>query len=330
MSQDELAAPADAATAPTAPPDAAPVVKPWPDGPLLPMDLAPGLTVGAERLARLEAFFEANCRNPDSAYQNFYRGYNYTAYSGPSFQRIAYCMAVLAEVAPPGGTVLDTGCFGAELLALKSERPDVAIKGLSYEGCIATVQETGFEFDSVLTGDRLEVWVNKSDLERERMPYDDESLDVVSAFEVVEHFKYGPQNFMAEAHRVLKPGGALVVTTPNINSILSIFKILDGQHPHEHHAYFRNPEYGVVHPYEFNHRELRALVEAYGFTVEVFTTFFREHYVHCADKMRVVLDFMEKAFPGTLALGLPGDKFLVVARKTGPIANPYPPEVFEG
>ena len=47
------------------------------------------------------------------------------------------------------------------------------------------------------------------------MPYDDNSLSGYLSFGVMEHFVEGPQIPLKEAHRVLRPGGIAIITTPN-------------------------------------------------------------------------------------------------------------------
>ena len=57
-------------------------------------------------------------------------------------------------------------------------------------------------------------------LDREPLPYADSQFDLVTCVETIEHL----ENFRAlvrEIHRVLKPGGALVMTTPNILNLRS-------------------------------------------------------------------------------------------------------------
>jgi SAM-dependent methyltransferase len=52
------------------------------------------------------------------------------------------------------------------------------------------------------------------------LPYQDQSIDVAYGVELVEHME-NPGRFFKEAARVLKPGGDLIITTPNILSLKS-------------------------------------------------------------------------------------------------------------
>lgn len=59
----------------------------------------------------------------------------------------------------------------------------------------------------------------------QRLPFDDGAFDVISSFQVIEHVPDVPP-YLAELKRVLKPGGKLLITTPNRK-----YRLLPGQKP---------------------------------------------------------------------------------------------------
>jgi SAM-dependent methyltransferase len=69
-----------------------------------------------------------------------------------------------------------------------------------------------------------------------RLDFPDGSFDCVSMLAVIEHLK-APREVMREIHRVLKPGGRLVLTTPKrlASHLISIYAIGSEE---EHEAYF--------------------------------------------------------------------------------------------
>lgn len=73
-----------------------------------------------------------------------------------------------------------------------------------------------FEFDLVEC--------NKVDVTLD-FPYEDDFFDVIVAIEVIEHIT-DHQNFFRETNRILKAGGKLYISTPNILSIKSRIRFL--------------------------------------------------------------------------------------------------------
>jgi len=81
-------------------------------------------------------------------------------------------------------------------------------------------------------GDRKEGYVNIDiresvepdvvlDLEKESLPYGDNSVDEVIAYDFLEHISFRRVNFvLKEIHRVLKPNGILELRCPDIFRIL--------------------------------------------------------------------------------------------------------------
>ncbi len=53
------------------------------------------------------------------------------------------------------------------------------------------------------------------DLDNEVLPFDDESFDLVNLTEVIEHL-VRPDHALREIRRVIRPGGHLIVSTPNL------------------------------------------------------------------------------------------------------------------
>lgn len=63
-----------------------------------------------------------------------------------------------------------------------------------------------------------------------RLPFDDEQFDCVFGFSVLEHLLNGCA-FIRDAKRVLKPGGRLVILTPNISTYFTIGLLFLGRMP---------------------------------------------------------------------------------------------------
>lgn len=62
------------------------------------------------------------------------------------------------------------------------------------------------------------------------LPFPDESFDLVWSSEVIEHLEQ-PQRVLAELRRVLRPGGDIILTTPNSYALLFRFIALFGLTP---------------------------------------------------------------------------------------------------
>jgi 2-polyprenyl-3-methyl-5-hydroxy-6-metoxy-1,4-benzoquinol methylase len=108
-----------------------------------------------------------------------------------------------------GGTVVDAGCGVGQLWQFIREHFNhyVGIDVVRYE-----------EFP-----DDAEFHI--VDLNWEHLPLPDSSADVVASVETIEHLE-NPRFFARELARVAKPGGWILITTPNQLSFLSLLTLI--------------------------------------------------------------------------------------------------------
>ena len=102
-------------------------------------------------------------------------------------------------------------------------------------------------------------------MEESIFPYKDASFDVVLYCEIIEHLLMNPVHTLTEIHRVLKPGGLLVVTTPNVARLGNVLALADGRSIYDPYSGFG--AYGR-HNREFSMSELLHLLEFSGFEHE--------------------------------------------------------------
>lgn len=116
--------------------------------------------------------------------------------------------AVKARHQNSGGVLVDIGCGTGQLrhYLRDSFTRYVGIDAARYEGLPSEV-----EFHQV-------------DVDCNRSPLPDECADVVAAVETIEHLE-NPRALMRELVRLAKPGGWIVVTTPNQLSLLSLLTL---------------------------------------------------------------------------------------------------------
>ncbi|GAC1396935.1 MAG: hypothetical protein NVSMB56_11930 [Pyrinomonadaceae bacterium] len=121
-----------------------------------------------------------------------------------------------------------------------------------------------------------ETEIKRGDLSK-TLPYDDNSFDVVTCIEGLEHIE-NPQQAVREFARLLKSGGRLIVSTPNIQNIeerfkwllygyTSHFKPLSREHLAAEQARFPDMEEIALHINPVGYAELRYTLEKYGFEI---------------------------------------------------------------
>jgi glycosyltransferase involved in cell wall biosynthesis/SAM-dependent methyltransferase len=172
-------------------------------------------------------------------------------------------------------------------------------------------------------GETFECEIDHFDAEKDVFPYPDAHFATVICGELIEHLFEDPMHLMSEVNRILRPGGHLVLTTPNIAALRGIAGILQGYHPGFFHAYIKpaegTGEVDARHNREYAPREIHQLLENSGFEVARLETGEFRDEPH--PEFGWILHLLERY---RLSTELRGDGIYAVGRKTGAVRERYP------
>jgi glycosyltransferase involved in cell wall biosynthesis/SAM-dependent methyltransferase len=232
------------------------------------------------------------------------------------------------EITPPGGPadhILEMGSYFQITPSLKLKLGYGHVRGCYYgpAGMVERKQITSLE------GEHFECDIDLFDAEHDRFPYADEHYTTVLCCELIEHLPTDPMFMMAEINRILKTGGHLVLTTPNIASDRALAAILQGYHPGFFPAYIRPAKEGeepeARHAREYTPREVARLFVDSGFEVERLETGpFRD------DPKPELIWVQHLLAQYKLLEDLRGDGIYIVGRKTCPVRQRYPDWLYSG
>jgi len=160
------------------------------------------------------------------------------------------------------GKVLDLGCGDGDYAK--------RLKDLGFEVVAGDIDVARFRYKN-------EIEFKHCDITKE-MPFPNKTFDCVLLMEVIEHLR-NPYMVLPEIHRIIKDGGHLIASTPNILNLNSRFRFLfEGAYD-----YFREPPLDQVtnprevifnlHLIPYRYHELEYLLSACGFKVTgIFTS----------------------------------------------------------
>ncbi len=176
------------------------------------------------------------------------------------------------------------------------------------------------------------------DVERDRYPFSNGSLDGVMCCELIEHLFQDPAWMLHEANRILKLGAWLLLTTPNLTSYHSVRRAAQGINPLEHSLYFhgeRYPGLPIQHAREYTFWEIIELLRACGFRIECMRTFTFSvserlglwEYLVLVPAL-TLYNVLKFRHPKHLLLRYRRPHTLVLARKDGCPTDRYPAQVY--
>ena len=173
----------------------------------------------------------------------------------------------------------------------------------------ARVDTLGFDADRKSpVGDNYRFDLNRSQSEatwRRDMPV----YDVVIMAEVIEHLYTAPERVLVFLETLIRPGGTLVIQTPNAAAGTRRIKLLFGRHPYER---IRVDNSNPGHFREYTEGELRSILTGAGFSVrEVDVRFYfdaRYAHHHLEQRYEPVVGRLKNALfsilPRSLRLGM--------------------------
>jgi glycosyltransferase involved in cell wall biosynthesis/SAM-dependent methyltransferase len=226
------------------------------------------------------------------------------------------------EITPPGSagdSVLEMGAYLQITPALRNQLGYGEVRGCYY----GKLGRTDYRMVTSASGESFACKIDHFDAEKDVFPYPDGHFATVICGELIEHLFEDPMHLMSQVNRILKPGGHLVLTTPNIAALRGISGILQGYHPGFFHAYIRpaegTGEVDARHNREYAPREIHQLLENSGFEVTLLET--GEFHDEPHPEFGWILHLLERY---RLSTELRGDGIYAVGRKIGAVRERYP------
>jgi len=174
--------------------------------------------------------------------------------------RFVYTLSYLDTILKPGQVLLDVGSHALHFgMAARAVGLDVWGADIEF-----------FAKHPVIERRRVAAGIHETrvcDLQGGSLPYENDFCDAIVFAEALEHLNFSPLPVIQEFLRVLKPGGFLIVTTPNAVRAGSRLRFLAGHNVFaDLHTLCKGDAFSV-HFREYSLAEVRQLLEWGGFQV---------------------------------------------------------------
>lgn len=184
--------------------------------------------------------------------------------------RVALDLDIVKEQVVEGSNVLEFGSvpllFTAGLSTSNYGVTGIDIAPERYKGTI----------------DKLGIEIVKCDIELEKLPFDDNTFDAIVFNELFEHLRINPIFTLSEVLRVLKTGGILLLSSPNLRSLNGLYNFLINNRSFSCSGdifaqYQKLEKLGHMgHVREYTTKEISAFLKRIGF--DVTTIIYRGRY----------------------------------------------------
>jgi SAM-dependent methyltransferase len=108
------------------------------------------------------------------------------------------------------------------------------------------------------------------DMAEQPVPFETDYFDIVIFTEVLEHLFTPPSEVLMEINRIIKPGGTLIFSVPNMAALIKRIRLLFGMSPlpHPDEQMKKGWIHGYGHPREYTMKECTAILESCSFRIQ--------------------------------------------------------------
>jgi len=174
--------------------------------------------------------------------------------------------------------ILDVGCGQGFLTVLIKKWCNCDVYGLDIE----VEEREHFRSEKIP--------VKACNVEKENFPFRDNFFDYVICNEIIEHLMFSPFQMLKEIHRVLKSGGMLILTTPNMATLIKRVRFMLGKNIYPPYSIHYKTPLHDRHNREYVMAEVKQLLLEHGFVIN------KAFYSNCFEKITPIGP--EGYFPG--------------------------------